>query len=82
MVPSTGRTTARRASSAAWARASASTSGATPAAPASAMRSAMPRSSWERITPEFPRAPMSEPWAMALQTSASAGAGLDALELG
>ncbi len=28
-----------------------------------------PRSSWHRITPEFPRAPMSEPWAMALHTA-------------
>ncbi len=32
------------------------------------MRSHMPRRSWERITPELPRAPMSEPWPMALQT--------------
>ena len=29
-----------------------------------------PRSSWHKMTPEFPRAPMSEPWAMALHTAA------------
>ena len=33
------------------------------------MRSLMPRSSWERMTPEFPRAPISEPCPMARQTS-------------
>ena len=33
----------------------------------------MPRSSWERITPEFPRAPMRDPWAMALQVVAMSG---------
>ena len=50
--------------------ASTRTSGPTPASPAPAMRSLMPRRSWERITPEFPRAPMSDPWPMALHTSA------------
>ena len=44
-------------------------SGPTPSSPAPAMRSLMPRRSWERITPEFPRAPISEPCPMALQTS-------------
>ena len=32
--------------------------------------SVMPRRSWERMTPELPRAPMSDPWATALQTDA------------
>ena len=32
-----------------------------------------PRSSWDRMTPEFPRAPISEPWAMALHTAAMSG---------
>ena len=49
--------------------ASTRTSGPTPDSPATAMRSLMPRRSWERITPEFPRAPMSEPCPMALHTS-------------
>ena len=31
--------------------------------------SLMPRRSWERMTPEFPRAPMSDPCPMALHTS-------------
>ena len=31
--------------------------------------SEMPRSSWDRMTPELPRAPISEPWAMALQVA-------------
>ena len=31
-------------------------------------RSAMPRSSWDKITPELPRCPISEPWPTALQT--------------
>ncbi len=39
------------------------------AAPASSP-SVMPRSSWDRMTPEFPLAPISEPWAMALHTAA------------
>ena len=34
----------------------------------------MPRSTCDRITPELPRAPMSEPWLIALHTAAiSAG---------
>ena len=70
IVPSTGRTTARRASSEAWPMASTRTSGPTPASPAAAMRSLIPRRSCERITPEFPRAPISEPWPMALHTAA------------
>ena len=69
IVPSTGRTTALRARSEAWAMASVRTSGLTSAAPAAAMRSLMPRRSWERMTPEFPRAPMSDPCPMALHTS-------------
>ena len=31
--------------------------------------SARPRMIWERITPEFPRAPMREPWRTALHTA-------------
>ena len=49
--------------------ASARASGPTPASPTTAMRSLMPRRSWERMTPEFPRAPIREPWPMALHTS-------------
>ena len=49
--------------------ASTRTSGPTPASPAAAMRSLMPRRSWERMTPELPRAPIREPCPMALQTS-------------
>ncbi len=45
------------------------------------MRSLMPRSSWERITPELPRAPMREPCPIALQTSARPAPGLDPFEL-
>ncbi len=35
--------------------------------------SVMPRSSCDRMTPELPRAPMSEPWATALQVAAMSG---------
>lgn len=35
---------------------------------------AMPRSSWERIVPELPRAPSRAPWAMARTVSAVSGA--------
>ena len=72
MVPSTGRITAWRASSSATVRALASS--AAPGAPSDAPSpSAMPRSSWERITPEFPRAPIRDPWEMALQAAAMSG---------
>ena len=30
----------------------------------------MPRRIWDRITPELPRAPISEPWLIALHTAA------------
>ena len=49
------------------ASASASVSGST--ASWSRSVSATPRSSWDKMTPELPRAPMSEPWAIAWQTS-------------
>ena len=57
IVPSTGRTTARRASAEAWAIDSTSTSGPTPASPDAPMRSLMPRSSWDRMTPSSPGPP-------------------------
>ena len=49
---------------------STSRSGPTPASPDAPMRSLMPRSSWDKMTPEFPRAPMRDPCPMALQTPA------------
>ncbi len=36
--------------------------------PAAPITDTSPRSTWDRITPELPRAPMSEPWLMALHT--------------
>ncbi len=71
MVPSTGRRTACRAASLAAVRACDNTGADTSSAPASTP--VKPRSSCERITPELPRAPMSEPWATAWHTSAMAG---------
>ena len=38
-------------------------------APAGEKAADSPRSTWERITPEFPRAPINEPWAMAEATA-------------
>ena len=38
-------------------------------------RSTMPRRIWERITPELPRAPMSEPWLIALHTGGQVAVG-------
>ncbi len=32
-----------------------------------------PRRIWDRITPELPRAPMSDPWLMALHVAAMSG---------
>ena len=69
IVPSTGRSTAWRAASLAAARPRARPGPSAPPSP-SASTPVRPRSSWERITPEFPRAPMSDPWAMALHTAA------------
>ena len=50
-------------------------SGPTPASPQVAIRSPIPRRSCERITPELPRAPIRDPWPMALQTSSSGAPG-------
>ena len=45
-----------------------------PGRPAEQLRpSDRPRSSWERMTPELPRAPISEPWAMARQVASRSG---------
>ena len=72
MVPSTGRITASRASLSAMVRASGSSRG--PGRPVEQLRpSEMPRSSWDRMTPELPRAPISEPWAMARQVASRSG---------
>ena len=81
MVPSTGRTTAWRARSPAEHQRLGHRRPARPPAPGP-NRSASPRSSWERITPELPRAPMSDPWATALQTSAISAGRLTLVELG
>ena len=68
MVPSTGRITASRASWSAMVRAS--DSWRAPGGPGGRTRpSEIPRRSWDKMTPELPRAPISEPWAMALQTA-------------
>ncbi len=72
MVPSTGRMTASRASLSAMVRASDSSLG--PGRPVGQLRpSESPRSSWERMTPELPRAPIREPWAMARQVASRSG---------
>ena len=42
-----------------------------PAPPSSPMTDTRPRSTCDRITPELPRAPMSEPLVIAAHTSAS-----------
>ena len=73
MVPSTGRMTASRAS---WSAVSGP--GPAPRGPGTARSGTLspsdrPRSSWERMTPELPRAPISEPWAMARQAAARSG---------
>ena len=60
IVPSTGRRTARYAASVAPRSARAAISGSTPFV-VSASTSAAPRTIWEKITPEFPRAPISAP---------------------
>ncbi len=75
IVPSTGRTTARRARSEAWLMASTRSSGPTPPSPAEAIRSLIPRSSCDRITPELPLAPINDPCPIALQTSSSGAPG-------
>ncbi len=67
MVPSTGRTTARRASTSACSSDSVSSWGVISVVGLNFSTS--PRSSWERMTPELPRAPISEPCAMAEQTA-------------
>ncbi len=67
MVPSTGRSTASYAASAARRR-PATTSGACTTS-SGANVSARPRRIWLRITPEFPRAPMSDPCEIAVHTA-------------
>ncbi len=67
MVPSTGRMTAASASRLAPSKASATPEA--PTAPAAPRPSARPLRIWERITPELPRAPMSDPWMTALCTA-------------
>ena len=69
IVPSTGRRTALYAASDAPRSARAASFGSTPFAD-SASTSAAPRTIWERITPELPRAPMS---AARVTSCASAG---------
>ncbi len=67
IVPSTGRMTAWYAASAAVRRPVATAAASTVASRRKI--SASPRRIWERITPELPRAPISDPWAIASQTS-------------
>ena len=79
IVPSTGLPTAPYAPSAAAASAEAK------AAPSTDVESATvvekPRRICDMITPLLPRAPMSEPWAMALHTDAMSGrVGVDPVE--
>ncbi len=54
IVPSTGCVTARQLRSLARASAAATSGPSAVAAPLSAMASAKPRTTWLRITPEFP----------------------------
>ena len=61
------RTTAWRARTSAFSKDSASRSAET--SPLIGNFATSPRSICERITPELPRAPINDPWAMALQTS-------------
>ena len=51
--------------------AAAAPTAATPMAPTAAIASATPRSTWDRITPELPRAPSSAPRASAAATAAA-----------
>ena len=72
IVPSTGRRTARYAASEAPRSARAVSAGSIPFVD-SARTSATPRTIWERITPELPRAPIS-----AARATACASAGRSA----
>ena len=72
IVPSTGRITAWYAASAAVRSAVVTSAAAT--CSTSRNVSARPRRIWLRITPELPRAPISDPWAIAWQTSGIAWA--------
>ena len=67
MVPSTGFITAPSAATLASVSAVASTPPSI--SPELERHALMPRSTCDRITPEFPRAPMREPWEMAEQTA-------------
>jgi hypothetical protein len=73
IVPSTGRTTALRASAAA--STSAPATSVAPTLAAVENRSHSPRRSWDKMTPEFPLAPMRDPWVTAWHTSAIEAAG-------
>jgi hypothetical protein len=68
IVPSTGRMTAWYAASLADRRARARVGPSQP--PAWSMTVTRPRSTWDRMTPELPRAPISDPWLIALHTEA------------
>ena len=67
MVPWTGRITAPSAALAASTRAVATSDGPADSTPRTT--SEAPRRIWERITPELPLAPISDPWATALHTA-------------
>ncbi len=68
IVPSTGFITAWYAASAAAVKASAVVRAS--ATPTPLKTAVSPRRIWERITPEFPRAPISDPWLTALHVEA------------
>ena len=74
IVPSTGRITAWYAASDAAASAAAALAPSMPSASATTLDT--PRRICDRITPELPRAPMSDPWLMALHTAARSGPAL------
>ena len=69
IVPSTGRRTASYAAADAELSADATARGPTSTACSKVLVN--PRRIWLRITPELPRAPMSEPWATARQVATS-----------
>ncbi len=68
MVPSTGLRTAWKATFLPWRQAAASSGRVIGSFLASTKPSATPRRIWLVMTPELPRAPMREPWVMALAT--------------
>ena len=74
IVPSTGRITAPYAASAALVSALANSSAPAPSGGAALHPSASARRTWDRITPELPRAPISEPRLMAWHTAAMSSA--------